>query len=132
MASRGLFYRIRVTILLIVLGGVLLWAGNDWWRRRERKEWARPLRVALVLVEREPVPAETLSALTSRAFDLERRLSHEYARRGGRIDPFSIVVKGRFRRVRIRRAWVNKTFGGWRATAMRSGNGRAIWMCAAT
>ena len=94
MASRGWFYRVRVTILLIVLGGVLLWAGNDWWRRRTRKEWARPLRVALVLVEREPVPAETLSALTSRALDLEQRLGREYARRGGNITPFSIVVKG--------------------------------------
>lgn len=83
-----------MTVLLIILAGVLLWAGNDWWRRRERKEWARPLRVALVLVEREPVPAETISALTSRALDLERRLSHEYARRGGRIEPFSIVVQG--------------------------------------
>jgi len=78
----------------MVLVTVLLWAGNDWWRRRTRKDWARPLRVALVLVEREPVPAETLAALTSRALDLEQRLSHEYARRGGSIAPFSIVVKG--------------------------------------
>jgi hypothetical protein len=89
------FYRLRVTLLLIVLGGVLLWAGNDWWRRRERKAWKHPLRVALVLVEREPVSAATLSALTSHSFELERRLSREYARHGGRaLDPFSIVVKG--------------------------------------
>ena len=73
----------------------MLWAGNDWWRRRTRKEWNRPLRVALVLVEREPVPAPVLSALSARAFDLERRLSHEYARHGGRpMEPFSIIVKG--------------------------------------
>ena len=84
----------RVTLLLIVLGGVLLWAGNDWWRRRTRKEWQHPLRVALVLVERQPVPAATLSALSSRALDLERRLGREYARRGGSFTPFSIVVKG--------------------------------------
>jgi hypothetical protein len=89
------FYRVRVSVLLIVLGGVLLWAGDDFWGRRQRKAWARQLRVALVLVEREPVPTETLAALNSRAFDLERRLTLEYARHGGlRREPFSIIVKG--------------------------------------
>ena len=85
-----------MTVLLIVLGGVLLWAGNDWWGRRQRRAWTRPLRVALVLVEREPVPAATLKALTSRAYDLERRLQQEFVRHGGARDmaPFSIVVKG--------------------------------------
>lgn len=95
MSSRGWFYRVRVTLLLIVLAGVLLWAGNDWWRRRERQAWARPLRVALVLVEREPIAPEILSALTSRAFELERRLAQEFQRHGGSgILPFSLVVKG--------------------------------------
>ena len=95
MRSRGWFYGLRVTLLLAVLGGVLLWAGNDWWRRRERRAWQRPLRVALVLVEREPVAAQTLQALTSRALDLERRLGDEYRRHGGgRTAPFSIVVEG--------------------------------------
>jgi hypothetical protein len=84
-----------VTLLLSVLVSVLLWAGNDWWRRRERRAWTRPLRVALVLVEREPVAPETLSALTSRAFELERRLTREFARHGGSgSSPFSLVVKG--------------------------------------
>lgn len=84
-----------MTVLLIVLGGVLLWAGNDWWRRRERSAWKRPLRVVLVLVEREPVPAATLQTLTSRTFDLERRLKSELLRhRGSSVEPFSIDVKG--------------------------------------
>jgi hypothetical protein len=84
-----------VTLLLSVLAGVSLWAGNDWWQRRERKAWRRPLRVALILVEREPVPAPLLGAVSARAFDLERRLSHEYARYGRRaMEPFSIMVKG--------------------------------------
>lgn len=89
------FYRIRVTLLLIVLGGVLLWAGNDWWRRKQRRAWTRPLRIALVLVEREPLDRPTLNALTGRAFELERRLKHEFERHGGSgVDPFAIMVKG--------------------------------------
>lgn len=85
----------RVTLLLIVLGMVLLWAGNDWWRRRERTAWKRPLRVALVLVEREPVAPALSRALASRAFELERRLAQEYERHRGQAgEPFSLVVKG--------------------------------------
>jgi len=84
-----------VTLLLLVLGFVSLWAGNDWWGRRQRRAWSHSLRVALVLVEREPVAPELLSALTTRAFDLERRLTHEFERHGGSgFQPFSIVVKG--------------------------------------
>lgn len=95
MSSRGWFYRVRVTLLLSVLAGVLLWAGNDWWRRRERRAWTQPLRVALVLVEREPVAPELVGALTSRAFELERRLKQEFLRHGGSSTlPFSLVVKG--------------------------------------
>lgn len=81
-------------MLLIALFGVVLWAGNDWWRRQERRSWSRPLRVALVLVEREAVAPETLNALGSRAFELERRLKQEFERHGGGILPFSLVVKG--------------------------------------
>jgi hypothetical protein len=93
--ARGWFYRARVTFLLVVLGGVLLWAGNDWWRRRERSTWQRPLRVALVLATREPVPEATLQALASRSFDLERRLASEFARHGrSGVEPFSLIVKG--------------------------------------
>ncbi len=89
------FYQLRVALLLVVLGGVVLWAANDWWRRHERTAWKRPLRVALVLVEREPVPAETARALTSRAFDLEQRLNREFLRHtGAPREAFSIVVKG--------------------------------------
>lgn len=95
MAARGWFFRIRVTILLLVLAGVLLWAGNDWWRRHQRRAWKRPLRVAIVLVEREPVPLPTLQVLAARTFELDRRLSQEYERYGHvGSPPFSFVVKG--------------------------------------
>jgi hypothetical protein len=80
---------------LIVLGGVLLWAGNDWWGRRQRRAWTRPLRIALVLVEREPLDRPTLNTLTGRAFELERRLKQEFERHGGSgVEPFAIMVKG--------------------------------------
>ncbi len=93
--SRGWFYRVRVTLLILLLAGVLLWTFNDWQRRRARNEWKAPLTVALVLVEREPVPPATLALLQSRAFDLESRLKQEFERHSGRsMAPFSIVVKG--------------------------------------
>lgn len=93
--SRGWFFRVRVTFLLLVLAGVVLWATNDWYQRRVRKHWQAPLRVALVLVEREKVPEATLVKLESRVFDLERRLRQEFERHSGRaMDPFSIIVKG--------------------------------------
>jgi hypothetical protein len=93
--ARGWFYRARVTFLLVILAGVVLWAGNDWWRRRARSAWNRPLRVALVLVEREPLPLDTVRALASRTFELERRLGLEIVRwRPGAVQPFSFVVKG--------------------------------------
>jgi hypothetical protein len=95
VASRGWFFRVRVTLLSLVLLGVLLYAGNDCRRRSARKAWTEPLRVALVLVEREPIGAELTSALTSRAFELERRLQQERLRHTGQDRaPFSIVVKG--------------------------------------
>jgi hypothetical protein len=95
VAARGWFYRVRVTLLLAILGVVLLWAGNDWWGRRERTAWKRPLRVALVLVEREPIAPALSSALGSRVFELERRLAGEYTRyRGAAGEPFSLIVKG--------------------------------------
>lgn len=95
MAGRGWFFRVRVTLLLSVLVVVLLWAGSDWWRRRERREWRRPLRVALVLVEREPVPAPVTTELTRRARELESRLREQLLKYGERQPhPFEIVVQG--------------------------------------
>lgn len=95
MAGRGWFFRVRVALLLSVLVVVILWAGSDWWRRRERREWRRPLRVALVLVEREPVPAPVTAELKGRARDLEARLGEQLQRYGERQQhPFEIVVEG--------------------------------------
>jgi hypothetical protein len=95
VAGRGWFYRVRVTLLLALLAGVLLWAGNDWWRRRARREWQRPLRVALVLVEREPVAAEVTKALVRRTPELEQRLAAQLAQHGARLEqPFALITYG--------------------------------------
>lgn len=94
-SARGRFYRARVSLLLAALGFVLLWAGTDCYQRRARTAWRRPLNVALVLVEREPVAASTIGLFGSRTQALERRFASEYARHTGRdFSPVSIVVKG--------------------------------------
>lgn len=89
------FFRLRVALWGIVLLGVASWGAHDWSARRARTSWQRPLRVALVLVEREPMPPATLALLTSRIFELEHRLEEEYTRYTGRTGrPIEIVVRG--------------------------------------
>lgn len=89
------FFRARITVLLAILVVVLLWGAQDYSDRRARTTWQRPLRVALVLVEREPVPEDLLALLTARSFELERRLAHEYTRYTGREGtPIELVVRG--------------------------------------
>lgn len=89
------FVRLRIGVLLSVLAVVLAWGAHDWSQRRARTSWHRPLRVALVLVEREPVAPSTLALLTTRSFELERRLAREYARYTGKdFTPIELVVRG--------------------------------------
>jgi hypothetical protein len=89
------FFRARVTVLLTVLVSVLLWGAHDWSDRRARTTWQRPVRAALVLVERESVPKDLLALLTARSFELERRLAKEYTRHTGREGtPIEIIVRG--------------------------------------
>ncbi|HKY41010.1 MAG TPA: hypothetical protein VJN18_33980 [Polyangiaceae bacterium] len=91
----GTSFRSRVSVLLSILIVLLLWGAHDWSDRRARVAWQKPLRVALVLVAREPIPEGTLGLLTARSFDLERRLAHEYARYTGHTEtPVEIVVRG--------------------------------------
>jgi hypothetical protein len=91
----GRFYRARICLLLTILAGVVLWAGNDHYQRRARTSWQRSLRVALVLAEREPIEPSTIVLLTARVHELERRLAGEYRRCDGRVfTPFSFEVMG--------------------------------------
>jgi hypothetical protein len=91
----GRFYRARVSLLLTILVGVMLWAGTDYYQRRARTTWHRSVNVALVLVEREPINTSTIVLLTARAHELERRLASEYRRYDGRdFTPFLFEVTG--------------------------------------
>lgn len=71
------FWHVRVGILLAVLLGVLLYAWRDVERRRTRRLWQRPVRVALVLVEHEPIPPDLVEALMRRVPALESHLNAE-------------------------------------------------------
>jgi hypothetical protein len=89
------FYRVRVSILLTVLAVVCLWACYDVRARKARTEWAQPIRVGLVLLERGNVEPNALPALISRAVALEERLAEEYARyQPGRPRMIEIVPVG--------------------------------------
>jgi hypothetical protein len=91
-ASRRLFYRVRVAVLLVVLAIVLLYAARDYWARHARRNWQRPLDIALILLERGPLDPVALAAFEARIPELERALEAEFRRYGGNFRPF------RFRR----------------------------------
>lgn len=89
------FYRIRVTILLIVLGGVLAYAYVDRRQREARRSWERTLRVAVILVEQAPLEASAVASLALRVDPLEAQLEAEmrrYLPAGPK--PFEIALLG--------------------------------------
>lgn len=86
-SSRGLFFRIRVGVLLGVFVLVLLYAARELAVRRARRAWRAPLDVALVLFERGPVDETALDALDARLPALEDALAREFARYGGLFPP---------------------------------------------
>jgi hypothetical protein len=93
--KKGVFYRVRVAILLSVLLVVVLYAAKDVWRRRVRKEWRRPLGVALVIVREGAVEAPAISALRHQARALETRLREQLRRyRPGGMTPFEFTLYG--------------------------------------
>lgn len=91
MGSRT-FYRVRVTVLLLVLAGVLLWAWRDHRSRSLRNDWSRTLDVALVLVAPDVSP-EVAGQLRERTSSLEDLLAEEMRRwRPGAPPPFDVTV----------------------------------------
>src|SRR2546428_10172773 len=95
MSGRGTFYRVRVALLLGVLLVVVLYAAKDVWRRRARRDWDRPLNVALVVVRDGPVDATAVSLLLRETRTLEVRLRDEFRRyRGAEMKPFAFTAYG--------------------------------------
>lgn len=92
---RGTFFKVRLGILLAILAGVLLYAWRDVRSRRARKEWDRPLYVAVVLLEVAPIHLEAARALRERLDRLDDRLAEQMHRyRGGTVHPFSFAFFG--------------------------------------
>ncbi len=66
-APRGWFFRLRLAVLALILLGVVLYAAKDYLERRSRNDWDRTLRVAVVVLELEPVPASALDTMRAPA-----------------------------------------------------------------
>jgi hypothetical protein len=91
--SRRFFY-VRVSVLLAVLAGVLLWGWRDVRSRHARNAWDHTLLVAIVLVRLEPLDDVGVAALEKQLPALEDRLSAELARyRPGAPHPFRFELK---------------------------------------
>jgi len=89
------FFRVRVSILLTILIGVLIWAGCDIQRRRARNEWIDTLEVALIVVRKDNLDEGAVETLKQRAVALEDRLAGELHRRNPDAPkPFHFVVRG--------------------------------------
>jgi hypothetical protein len=85
----------RVAFLLVVLGGVLLWAWRDVRSRRARNEWTRPLSVAIVLVRLGPIDPPAVRAFGKRVAVLQDRLRAERLRYApGAPAPFALSFAG--------------------------------------
>jgi hypothetical protein len=71
---------LRLAVLATILLGVSLYAAKDYLDRRGRNDWQRTLRVALVVLEQEPVHPAALDAMRARLPALEARLDSELRR----------------------------------------------------
>ncbi|APR80111.1 Hypothetical protein A7982_05458 [Minicystis rosea] len=93
--ARG-FFRLRVSVLLVLLAGALLYAWQDVSRRRARNEWSRTLNVGLVVVRLGPVEDAAVAGLRDRARALEDILAREQRRHHGPGGPrpFAVEVLG--------------------------------------
>jgi hypothetical protein len=81
------FYYARVSVLTLVLLGVLAYAARDHRRRSARREWQRPLAVALVLLADGELEPEALARLQGHVEPLEQQLEDQFARYGGSFRP---------------------------------------------
>jgi hypothetical protein len=88
-------FRIRLAILVGLLGITVAFALLDIRSRRARTEWQRPVSVAVALVQLGPVDQSALNALNKRFRVLEARFASEYHRYGGRLErPVTFTLFG--------------------------------------
>lgn len=89
------FFALRVGILLVILAGVALYAWRDVESRAARKDWSRPLSVAVVVIADAPLEDGVVERLRERTPTLEARLTLELRAHGGELSrPFSFEVFG--------------------------------------
>lgn len=87
--------RTRVTVLLVILAAVLLWAWRDVRSRRARNAWTGPLSVAIVLVRLGPLDDDAVRGFGERVTALEDRLTAERRRYApGAARPFEFTFYG--------------------------------------
>ena len=91
-ARKTRFFRIRLSVLLVALVGVLLYAWSELRRRALRTDWSRPLRVAVVWVPAAPMEAGLRESLRARLPALEEQLAAEMAPHRPGLTPFSFVL----------------------------------------
>ena len=95
MDRKQRFYRIRVSVLLAILGVVILYAIANVRSRRARNDWTRPLNVAIVLVRDGPVDASAIEGVRARVSALDEQLTSELHRyRATPARAFQFVVRG--------------------------------------
>ena len=95
LARKNFYFRVRVSVLLLILGSVLLWGYADYRQRDLRNEWDRPLWVAVVLLPKPGVSQIALDKIRQRLPALQQRLATEF-RRYKRLDhdPFEFTLLG--------------------------------------
>jgi hypothetical protein len=76
-----------VSLLSLVLLGVLGYAARDHARRSARRDWQRPLYVALVLLQQGELDPAALTLFQERVEALEQALEAEFERYGGSFRP---------------------------------------------
>lgn len=93
--ARSTAFRVRVSVLLVVLAGVIVYAVRDVSQRRARNDWDHTLEVGVVVLELGPVEPEAVRALRHRTDALGARMHGELRRyRPGAPRPFAFRVFG--------------------------------------
>jgi hypothetical protein len=81
-ATAARWKRVRVAVLLLVLVGIASWGTLRQRRLDRRNDWARPLRVSVILVSNEPVESKVVDAWRDGLSSLDDWFAAEAERRG--------------------------------------------------